>query len=125
MDTIQTRSRKSGNEDGINMVLALYDGAIDFLKRAVESADSENHEEKDLYTLKANEIIVELDNALDTQSGGEVAKNLKLLYSFMNRQLVEAAMENTVEGIANVQKMMTELRESWQYVGSVMDASAA
>jgi len=43
----------------------------------------------------------------------------------MNRQLVESAMENTVEEIANVRKMMTELRESWQYVGNTLDASAA
>jgi len=125
MDNNMKSKGKFGEENSIHMVLKLYDGAIDFLKKAAESAKQKNLEDKDLYTQKANDIIVELDNALDTSSGGEVAKNLKLLYSFMNRQLVESAMENTVEEIANVRKMMTELRESWQYVGNTLDASAA
>lgn len=103
-------------DDSMKLVIMLYDGAIGFLNKAVEYAEKEDTQKKNIYLQRANDIIVELDGALDVDAGGEISKNLKLLYSFMNRQLVEAALNNTLKGVKDVMRMMSELRESWQYV---------
>ena len=115
---------KPTSADSLKLVVMLYDGAIGFLNQAVRYADRQDDRQKNSYLQRANDIIVELDKSLDVEAGGEIAKNLKLLYSFMNRQLIDAAINNTVSGVSDVARMLAELRESWQYVDESMRAAA-
>ncbi len=122
-ETVVSESKSDGS---IQVVLMLYDGAINFLNKAVAYAkDGKDLKKKNLYTQKANEIIVGLDGILDSESGGDVTKNLKLLYAFMNRHLVDAAANGSTKGLTDVIQMLSELRESWQFVDQSMSASAA
>jgi len=121
-----TGMSESGRDDPIQVILMLYDGAINFLNKAVAYAkDGGDIKKKNLYTRKANEIIIGLDNILDSASGGEVTENLKLLYAFMNRHLVEAAVNGNTRGLTDVIRMLSELRESWQFVDESLRAAAA
>ena len=45
--------------------------------------------------------------------GGEIAKNLKSLYSYMFSQLVEANMEKKPEPVLAVINLLKELRGAW------------
>jgi flagellar protein FliS len=64
----------------------------------------------------ARDIIVEFNNALDTEAGGEIAKNLRSLYFFMNRQLMEASWNNDIQGLNEVIQLLSKLREGWQTI---------
>ena len=116
---------ESGTQPSLQVVLMLYDAAIDFLKKAVECAENQDMDTRDQLTCRANNIIVELERVLNLRDGGIVARNLKLLYSFMNRQLIEAAGKNTTKELTDVAQMMSELRESWQHINDMPQASAA
>ena len=117
---------ESENEKSLKVVLMLYDGAINFLNKAIAYAgEGGDTKKKNRYTQKANEIIVGLDSILDSTAGGDVTKNLKLLYAFMNRHLIEAAANGNTTGLTEVIHMLSDLRESWQFVDVSMSASAA
>jgi len=125
-DTFFSKGRlELDGDNSLQVILTLYDGAIDFLEKSVRFAENNDIEKKNLYIQKANDIILELDKGLDLRGGGEVGKNLKLLYSFMNRRLVDATMKETVKGIVDVKTMMNELRESWRYVDESLSVAVA
>jgi len=104
--------------DSMKVVLMMYDGSISFLNKAIEYAEKGDVKNSNIYANKANDIIVELDNAVNDEAGGELSKNLKWLYSFMNRHLVEAIQKNESRGLSDVIQMMSNLKGSWRYVSN-------
>lgn len=52
-------------------------------------------------------------SSLDMQQGGEIAQNLFALYSYVSDKLVEANINDNPQALAEADKVMTELRESW------------
>ena len=84
---------KTANQ--IRLIVMLYDGAIRHLNLALDSF-SEGHRRYDVindHIIAAQDILSELTASLDFEKGGMLAKNLFSLYSFMNRQLMEANMK--------------------------------
>ena len=100
----------------LKVVLMLYDGSITYLKKAVEYAEAGDMKNKNIYANMARDIIVEFNNALNTKDGGEIARGLRTLYFFMNRQLMEANWNNDTQGLSEVIQLLSSLRESWQDV---------
>jgi len=97
-------------------ILIVYDGAISFLNKALEYAEKGDIKNKNIYTNKAGDIIVELNNCLDMDAGGEISENLRNLYVFTGRLLVEAITKNSAWALKEVVKILTGLKESWTYV---------
>ena len=50
---------------------------------------------------------------LNMEQGGDVAKNLQSLYSYMFSQLIEANMEKKTQPILVVIDLLKELRSAW------------
>jgi len=94
----------------------LYDGAITFLKKAIEYAEQGDIKNKNIYANKARDIIVEFNNALNIEVGGEIAGRLRSLYFFMDRQLMESNWNNDIQGLNEVISLLLGLREGWQDV---------
>jgi len=100
----------------LKMVLMLYDGAITFLKKAVEFAEQGDIKNKNIYANKARDIIVEFNNSLNIQQGGEIAAKLRSLYFFMDRHLMISNWNNDIQGLNDVIDLLSNLREGWQDV---------
>jgi len=98
----------------LKIVLMLYDGAITFIERAIECTRSGDVKNKNIHITSASDIIVELNNSLDTEAGGELAQHLRRLYFFMGRHLTHANWHNDVEGMQEVIELLANLREAWQ-----------
>jgi flagellar protein FliS len=98
------------------LVVMLYDGAIKFLKMAIEQIEAKNPEAKGKYISKAIDIIFELNTVLDTEAGGEIAANLRKLYLFMGRHLTEANTEQDIGKIEEVIKLLEELNQGWKAI---------
>ena len=98
------------------LVVMLYEGAIKFLKRAIEEIEAKNPEAKGKYISKAIDIIFELNTVLDTEAGGEVAANLRRLYLFMGRHLTEANTKQDIGRIEEVIKLLEELNQGWKAI---------
>jgi flagellar protein FliS len=100
----------------LKIILMLYDGAITFLKKAIEYAEQGDIKNKNIYANKARDIIVEFNNALNIEVGGEIAGRLRSLYFFMDRQLMESNWNNDIQGLNEVISLLLGLREGWQDV---------
>jgi flagellar protein FliS len=98
----------------MKIVLLCYDGAIGYLSKSIEFAHEGDTKNRNIYANKARDIIVELNNALNTEIGGEIAQSLRKLYFFMDRHLIKANWKNEVQPLKEVLHLLTDLREAWQ-----------
>ena len=63
----------------LKIILMMYDGCINFLNKAIDYAEAGDIKNKNIYANMARDIIVEFNNALNTEAGGEIAKGLRSL----------------------------------------------
>lgn len=99
------------------IVLMLYDGALRFLERARAGFSHEDPAELNMTVnnnlQRAREIIRALDLALNMEKGGELAATLDRLYDYFERQLVQSNFRKNPEGIEEVIRHLTVLRDAW------------
>jgi flagellar protein FliS len=100
-----------------NLVLMLYDGAIRFLEQARQGFTLTDPLEYNLTinnsVQRAQAIINELDCALNTREGGDLANTLRGLYGYFDRRLTESNFKKDVHGIIEIIKRLTVLRDAW------------
>ena len=119
----ETRIKTAGQGQ---LIVMMYDGAIKHLTRAIELLNENQGEKKDPASIemiskaimKTEEIITEFMISLDFDQGGEIAKNLFSLYTWFNRELLEANISQDVQRIVNVKNMLSELRNTWSEVST-------
>jgi flagellar protein FliS len=98
------------------LIVLLYEGAIKFMKLAVQDLEANNYEAKGRYINRAQDIINELNAVLDTDTGGEIAANLRRLYCFMSNRLSEANVSRDPQKIREVITLMEELNQGWKAI---------
>ena len=99
--------------DQNKLIIMLYDGAIKNASFAVEHMKSGEIEKVHNCLIKTKNIVTELMATLNMEKGGDVAKNLQSLYSYMFSQLIEANMEKKTQPIVVVIELLKELRVAW------------
>lgn len=93
------------------LVIMLYDGAIRFVKTAIDGLAQKDNEKTSLNLGKAQTIISELMSTLDRSY--DIAKNLHSLYEYTNYLLVEANIRKDVAKAEEAVGYLTDLRETW------------
>ncbi len=96
------------------ILVMLYEAAIRNLKRAIECTESKDYAGKGAALGKVHDIVSELTATLDHKTGGHIAQDLERLYNFMIEQLLKANIENSVEAMRSVQKLLETLLEGWR-----------
>lgn len=125
--TDYANARKAYNQSAIltappeRLVVMLYDGAIRFLNQAAVAMRSGNTRIAWQRIMRADAILNELDLTLD-MSHGELPKQLRSIYLFCRRQLIEANRDSDPGRIDAVGRMLGELRESWEQVAAATAA---
>ncbi len=99
------------------LVLMLYEGAIRFLEQALTGFTKDDpvefNETISNNVVRAQEIIRELDRSLNLHAGGELAQQLRRLYDYFDRRLMESNMKKEDEGIREVISRISTLRTAW------------
>ena len=70
--------------------------------------------------LKAQEIVSELMVSLDFEQGGDIANNLFSLYTWFNRELMEANISQDPHKVGNVRDHLEALRIAWQEIAATV-----
>ena len=100
-------------------VLMLYDGAIRFLRSAInELTEKNNIPEKAILIEKTVKILDYLQSCLDAEKGGNIAENLNKLYDYMQVKLTEANFNNDISKMEEVLGLLLTVREGWNDVCS-------
>lgn len=94
--------------------LMLIDGAIRFSEQARRGYAERNFESAFEGTTRAQNIVLELINALKPDKSPEVCSRLSALYTFMYKSLVEASMKRDPAIVDEVLKLLRYERETWQ-----------
>jgi flagellar protein FliS len=95
------------------LLLMLYETAIKSCKLAKISVERKNIADKCKHISKVHDIVMELTSTLDHKKGPDVAAQLESLYEYCINQLLQANMNNDLNAIENVQKVLTTLYEGW------------
>nr|WP_217479212.1 flagellar export chaperone FliS [Enterobacter chuandaensis] len=99
------------------LIVLLYDGAINAMKRAEIYFQSGNIARRGEMISRAINIIDNgLRAGLDHEKGGKIAEELESLYEYISRTLLEANLNKSGENLPHLISLMTEMSETWQLV---------
>lgn len=105
-----------GAADPHRLVLLMLDGAIDRLSMARGHIERGQIPQKAETLSRAMAIVDSLNAHLDLEKGGEIAANLRGLYDYASRRLLEANLHNDVAALGEVTALLKEIRAGWQAI---------
>ena len=98
------------------LVELLYKNSIERIDKAIKAIDNNNLIEANNEIIRVEDIILELNVSLNIEKGGEVAKNLRLLYNYIYEQLVQANLKKDIDILSEVKSLIKELYETWKEI---------
>ncbi len=96
------------------ILLMLYEGAIKFTKLALQAAEQKKVAERGQNLMRAYDIIMELQVSLDHKVGGEIAKQLDQLYTYVLEQYTKANISGDTDAMKNALKVIENLYDGWK-----------
>ena len=100
----------------IDLVVMVYEGAIEALGRAATEMRNGDIEAKNRTITRAIRIIDEgLRAPLDLRAG-EIAGNLADLYDYMTRRLLQGSARNDAAILDEVRGLLLELKSAWDEI---------
>ena len=95
------------------VIVKLYEGALRFLRQARECQQSGEVAGRAAAIAKTLAIVSELQQSLNLEEGGEVARNLDSLYFYVTDRLLEANVRGSLQPIDEASSVLTTLNEAW------------
>lgn len=99
---------------GPQVLIMLYEAAIQNLKKAQACIDKKDMAAKGTHIGKCHDIVNELMVTLNFEAGGQLAHDLEGLYQFISSSLLKANMENDKNLLAQLQKILENLLAGWR-----------
>jgi flagellar protein FliS len=99
------------------LIQMLMEGALDKIAIAKGYLARGQMEQKGKHIGWAISIVGGLRSSLDLDRGGEIARNLDDLYDYMDRRLVTANVENSIEILDEVTALLRQIKEAWDAIG--------
>lgn len=107
------------NNNPHELILLLFQGARAAIVEAREHINNKNVAGKGSRISKAIDIIQNgLRASLDLKAGGELAERLSALYEYMCRRLIQANIQNNVDIIDEVLRLLDEIGGAWAEIGN-------
>jgi flagellar secretion chaperone FliS len=98
---------------GVELVVALYDGAIRFLYRAMQCVEAEDVHGRRVAVKKVVDILTYLQARLRPDVGGSVAASLSDFYAAMFTLTLEASHFESTEQFQEVISCIRNVRDAW------------
>ena len=116
--------RSVSGADNVQLIQMLFDGLIESLATARGHMERGAISEKSKSLSRAGRIVVGLQGALDFEKGGDIARNLNDLYSYVTRRLFHVNANNDLEALQEVHNLMNEIRSAWLQVPTLVPATS-
>ncbi len=98
----------------VQLIVLLYDGAIQAMQLAQDSIRRNNQLDKARFLRRAVNIISELSAVLDMERGGAIAGSLRRLYEYMLAELLQANLRHRADHLDGPVRCLTTMRGAWQ-----------
>ncbi len=106
--------------NSVQLIQMLFDGFLESLSTAKGHIQHKDITEKSKALTRAGRIVLGLQNALDFEKGGDLAKNLNELYMYVTRRLLHASIHNDLAAIDEVYGLMNDIRQAWETVPALV-----
>jgi len=98
------------------LIVLLYQGAVRFLREAVDDIKRRDYVHKRQSIDRAAAIIHYLQVTLDTEKGQEIARELNRLYAYMTMRIYEGSTQLQCAPIEEVIKLLETLLSGWEQI---------
>ncbi|MBT4790980.1 MAG: flagellar export chaperone FliS [Halobacteriovoraceae bacterium] len=95
------------------ILLMLYQAAIKNCKKGIEALNTKDVQRKGEFIGKLQDIVIELNNSLDFEVGGDVARELSSLYDYILYSSTQANIKLDVEPLEGCLKVLITLYDGW------------
>lgn len=113
------------SSDRVQLIHMLLDGLLESLSAAECHIKANDIQEKSRHLNRAGRIVLGLQGSLDYEKGGELAYNLSELYGYVTRMLLQINLKNDLALLREVKGLMTDIRDAWETVPSLLPAKCA
>jgi flagellar protein FliS len=108
---------------GVDLIVALYDGWLRFLYRAVSAVEADDVIERRYAIKRALDILMYLEARLRPDIGGSPAIALSDFYAAMFTMMLEASHEASREALLEVIGCVRNVRDAWVVVARDPEAN--
>jgi flagellar protein FliS len=106
------------------LIVLLFEGASQAVVVARSAIEAGDIAKKGSSITKAIDIILNgLRASLNTEQGGDLARNLYALYDYMARRLLHANLHNDTAALDEVRRLLNEIHDAWVAIGKQTGAS--
>lgn len=110
------RDRVLDGASAVDLVVALYDGIMRFLRIACEAVDHGDEAGRRAAVKRALDIILHLQVRLRMDVGGEPAAALSDFYAAIFAKILQASQSASRPGFEHVMECVREVRDAWKQV---------
>ena len=114
----------------IDLVIMSYEKVIQCIQQAKGHFQENQFEQKAHKLQMSIDIINELQSSLNFEVGGQIARNLDALYTYILRSLIDGDIKKDVTVLDDAIRIMSELKNAWEDINkgepgetSAMDTS--
>lgn len=108
----------NSENDPLQQIVMLYDGAIKFLRLAAANIESRDIPQKAEHTNRALDILNYLQSTLDFELGGDVAPTLDRLYTQVSMKILRASASLDAGAMRAAAELLSPVRDSWTVVAA-------
>ncbi len=112
------RQTEAQSRTPLELVVMLYDGALRFIAAAHSAMERGDVRGRAEAISRALAIVSELQNTLDMEHGGDIARQLDDLYRFVIGRLVDASFHRNPGALDEAAQPLRELRTAWNALAS-------
>jgi flagellar protein FliS len=112
MNPYQTRTLEGAS--GVELTVALYDGIIRFMHRAIDAVERGESGERRAAVKRAMDIVIHLQATLKMDIGGKPAEALAEFYVAMFALMLQGSQANSREKFEQVIACVRNVRSAWR-----------
>ncbi len=109
----------------VELTVALYDGIIRFMRRAIEAVDQGDTIERRIAVRRAMDIVMHLQATLKMDVGGRPAEVLAEFYTAVFALMLQGSQANSREKFERVITFVQNVRDAWRQVARGPNARPA
>jgi len=115
MQNLNYQQQSVAGKNGVELIVALYDGMIRFLNRAIVAKEIGDVQERRVAVKRVLDILMHLQSRLRMEVGGP-AKTLAEFYAAIFALCLEGSRLSSPERLRKAIECILSVREAWQQV---------
>jgi flagellar protein FliS len=109
----------------LGLVVLLYDGALKHVVAAREAISVNDLRARRDHLSRTLAIISELQSTLDVEKGGDLARSLDSLYTYVTDRLLDVNVKKDPTALDEVERILASLRGAWAQIAAAPAAGMA